>query len=237
MYWKALEGGSIAEIAAKNGTQGLVSRAVFQFGPFSRGYQTFALFLIGLWAGRRRLLEDPAGNAAFWARLLRWCGWLTLAIPLIAGALFAAGKALGVGSGGGEAQSADMLSLPAVIGLGVYDLWNFVMMGFYVALFVRLFQNPGWRRRLLHFVPVGQMALSCYVLQSVLGSFLFYGVGLGLLGKVGNAVALLLGIAAFGAQMALCRWWLERFRFGPLEWVWRSLTFLAWQPWRRSRTP
>jgi uncharacterized protein len=81
---------------------------------------------------------------------------------------------------------------------------------------------------------VGRMALTNYVLQSVLCSFIFNGYGLGLYEKVGAAGLLGFTLVIFIFQIWLSNWWLVRFQFGPLEWVWRSLTYLQKQPFRRK---
>jgi uncharacterized protein len=84
------------------------------------------------------------------------------------------------------------------------------------------------------FAAAGQMALTNYLTQSVVLSFLFYGYGLGLFGRLGPAEAALIGAALYAAQLALSRAWLRRFRFGPAEWLWRSLTYGRLQPMRRG---
>lgn len=69
------------------------------------------------------------------------------------------------------------------------------------------------------------MALSCYIGQSFIGILLFYGVGFGLGTTFGLIHAELVALAAFLVEVVLCRLWLLRFRFGPLEWIWRMLTY------------
>jgi uncharacterized protein len=130
----------------------------------------------------------------------------------------------------------DFTSWPMIAGLAAYDLWNLVMTAFYITLFVRLFCRPGWGERLRHFVPVGRMALTAYVGQTVAGSLFFLGLGLGLLGTVGNAVTIPVAVALFAVEMVGCRWWLGRYHYGPLEWLWRSLTLLRPQRFVRART-
>ncbi|MCM3741080.1 DUF418 domain-containing protein [Oceanobacillus luteolus] len=80
---------------------------------------------------------------------------------------------------------------------------------------------------------VGRMALSNYILQSVVCFLLFYGVGLGLYHSVTPAVSVLIALIIFGLQIILSKWWLLRFRFGPLEWVWRSLNYKQRQALRK----
>ena len=76
------------------------------------------------------------------------------------------------------------------------------------------------------------MALSNYVTHTFLGITLFYGIGMGLAGSMGAFYLLLLALGIFAGQILLSHWWLSRFRFGPAEWLWRSLTYGKRQPWR-----
>jgi uncharacterized protein len=106
------------------------------------------------------------------------------------------------------------------------------MAAFYLAAIVLLSQRPAWQRRLSHLGPVGRMALTNYLTHSLIYLLLFYGFGLGLLGRVGATLCLVLSVAIFAAQILFSSWWLRRFRFGPAEWLWRSLTYGSRQPMR-----
>ena len=236
-HWQALASGDVLAVARSNATDGFRGKWEFQFGLMGRGYQTFALFLLGLWAGRRRVFEDVAAYLDRWRRLRRWAGWSSLALPLLAAALFVAGRALSgggavAGAPAGATEMPDFTSWSVIAGMCLFDIWNGIMTIFYVSVFVLLFQRPRWQPRLLRFAAVGRMALSSYVLQTLIGASIFFGFGLGLLGKVGNGVTLPAGAALFVLQMWACAFWLERFRFGPLEWLWRSLTWLRVEPFR-----
>jgi uncharacterized protein len=234
-HWRALAAGDVPAIVRLNATTGFRSKWEFQFGVVGRGYQTFGLFLLGLWAGRRRLFEDVEMQRRLFVRLWRWTGALTLLLPLIGGVLFVVGQAMG---GGQPQQPAgtlpDTSSWPVVAGLGLFDAWNNAMTLFYVASFALLFLRPRWQPRLLRFGPAGRMALSVYVSQTVIGVLIFFGFGLGLLGRFGNSVNIPLGLAVFAMQVWASGLWLARFRFGPLEWVWRSLTWFRLEPLRAS---
>lgn len=76
----------------------------------------------------------------------------------------------------------------------------------------------------------GRMALTCYISQSVIGIVLFYGLGLGLGTTFGLVTIELTAFIVFCMQAVLCRWWLGYFRFGPLEWLWRMLTYGRYFP-------
>ena len=82
--------------------------------------------------------------------------------------------------------------------------------------------------------PYGRMALSNYVLQSIIGTFLLYHWGLGWLGTIGNTQTLLIALGVIVFQVMMSTWWLNRFHYGPLEWLWRSATKLSWQPLFRN---
>jgi uncharacterized protein len=104
----------------------------------------------------------------------------------------------------------------------------------YGALILLALERERSRAILAHLAPVGRMALSNYLLQSVICSLLFYGFGLGLYDKLGSAAGALLAVAIFAAQIELSRAWFTRFQFGPVEWLWRSLTYGRSQPMRKT---
>jgi uncharacterized protein len=60
---------------------------------------------------------------------------------------------------------------------------------------------------------------------------------LGLAGRIGSTAAVLIVVIGYALQIALSAWWLDRFRFGPLEWLWRAVTYGAWPPIQRASTP
>ena len=72
---------------------------------------------------------------------------------------------------------------------------------------------------------VGKMALTTYLLQSVILGFIFYGYGLGLFGKLGERTGACIAIALYAAQVLFSHWWLKHYRFGPFEWLWRRLSY------------
>jgi uncharacterized protein len=92
--------------------------------------------------------------------------------------------------------------------------------------------RPAGRRLLAPLAPVGRMALSNYLFQSLVCTTIFYGYGLGLYGKVSPLAGVGIAVAVFAAQVPLSRAWLARFRFGPMEWLWRSATYGSVQPLR-----
>lgn len=104
----------------------------------------------------------------------------------------------------------------------------------YVCLVILICRDALWRARLHRFAAVGRTALTNYLLQSVIGTLIFYSYGLGFFG-IGPAVLLPLTFLIFAAQMYASSWWLERYRFGPVEWLWRRLTYKGALPMRREK--
>lgn len=98
----------------------------------------------------------------------------------------------------------------------------------YACLLCSIWLDNERRKRLRHFAPVGRMALSNYVGQSVICTLIFYGTGLGLGGTMGPTLYLPIGFVVYGLQVVASRLWLDHFRFGPLEWLWRMLTYGEW---------
>ena len=107
----------------------------------------------------------------------------------------------------------------------------------YASLLCLLWLSPRWHGLLQGFAPVGRMALTNYVGQSVICTLIFYGTGLGLGGRMGPTLYLPIGFAVYIAQIFLSRLWLNRFQFGPLEWVWRMLTYGSWVPLMKPVNP
>ena len=95
----------------------------------------------------------------------------------------------------------------------------------YAAGILLLLQRSRWRVWLGVFAPLGRMALTQYLLQSLVCTWIFYGFGLGQYGRMPLDLALALGVLLFALQVVSSRWWLARFSIGPVEWLWRRLSY------------
>jgi uncharacterized protein len=95
----------------------------------------------------------------------------------------------------------------------------------YACILLLIWQRPRGERLLRPLAATGRMALTTYLTQSVVCTLLFYNYGLGWYGSVGVSGCFLLTLILFACQMVASTWWLARFRFGPVEWVWRTLTY------------
>jgi len=104
----------------------------------------------------------------------------------------------------------------------------------YVSLFMLSFQTHAGKKLLSVFAPVGKMAFSNYITQSLIGNFVFLGAGLGYMGQVGPLYFTIFGIIVFAMQIVISSIWLKYFNYGPLEWLWRSATYGKWQTMRKK---
>jgi len=179
-----------------------------------------AIFLLGLYAGRRRIFHDTLAHLPLIRRVQRW----GLMIGVAGNAAFAAGGSFNP-SPTSVAQNVGRLCLVVAAP---------ALMLFYASSLILLTQREAWRRRLAPLAAVGRTALSNYLLQSLICTTIFYSYGLALFGKVSPSLGLLLTITIFLIQIPLSVWWLRRFQFGPVEWLWRSLTYWQRQPMRVS---
>jgi uncharacterized protein len=223
VYWNAVKTGSLKDVFYQNATRGAAFKTEVQVNFFGRAYQTFAIFLLGLMAGRTRFFEDLDQKTKQMRRALWWCVGVQVGLIAVMALLF------GV-------FHLDKISEKAAtfIGVGTYDVSNLLQTGMYIFGFLLLFQNkPWWRRQMLKLAPYGRMALTNYVMQSLIGTTLLFGFGCGLLGDIGATATLGIAIVVFVAQRYFSKWWLERYKFGPLEWLWRSLTFLKIQQFKK----
>ena len=120
----------------------------------------------------------------------------------------------------------------------ILDLWNyagaiFVSIG-YAALIILAVKHGALSGLRGALAAVGQMALTNYLLHSIVASVLFLGWGFGLAGQFDYAEQLAVVVTTWAVQLALSPVWLARYRFGPAEWLWRSLTYWQRQPLRRE---
>lgn len=188
--------------------------------PFA-GWFILGVFLIGAWLLRSGAIVEPARHQ----RLFR--GLVFAGLP--AGvALALTSASIGTSFAGGESE------LPMLRAMLPMLLANLLMALGYVGAIVLALQSPRWARRLAILAPAGRMALTNYLLQSVVGTLVFHGYGLGLYGEVPRAWQVVFVAGVFAIQLAVSAWWLERFRHGPAEWLWRSITYLRPQPMRRG---
>ena len=186
--------------------------------------QVFGKFLLGYYAGRRRLLQNAADHLGLYRKLF----WLGLAVGVVCNGVWVMTDVL-IEQKQLETQSGWMLPARLLIYLGAIAL-----AAFYLSAIVLLYQRETWKKRIGVLAPVGRMALTNYLAHTAFYLLIFYGYGLGLMGRVGTGFCILLSLLIFGLQIAYSGWWLDHFRFGPMEWLWRSLTYAKAQAMRKQ---
>jgi len=192
-----------------------------------RPAKVLALFLVGLWVGRRRLYANLDEAAPLLRRVAAW----GLAVGLSANALMAWLDGQGVLYGAPPDYAGTGLGLLQVTAYAV----GVAPLGVaYAALFALAWGSARGRRAVGWLAPAGRMALTNYLAQSFIMIAVLFGAGLGLIGRIGPTVIWPLAFAIVVGQAALSAAWLTRFRFGPAEWLWRSLTYGRAQPMRRT---
>jgi len=166
------------------------------------------LFMLGLLIARRGILFDIASHRP----LLRRVVWVALPVGLVLSVLRA-----GFAGGWDPGMPWAAIVTAAYLGLPLMALG-------YVAAFALLLQlRAQWLVRLL--APAGRMALTNYLASGVLGTLAYHGYGLGLMGQLSMAQMNLLAVAIFAALLAFSHAWLRWFRYGPVEWLWRTLSY------------
>ncbi|MCH9692886.1 MAG: DUF418 domain-containing protein [Gammaproteobacteria bacterium] len=181
--------------------------------PFYIHYCATALgrFMLGAWIFRQGWLQNTSTLRPVFRR------W--------AGILIGTGVAL-VLAGMGISQFSEALAFS-------FDpLPQLVLALGYAAAIVALCRSERFRNAMRGVAAVGRTALTNYLLQSLIYVFVLFGFGLGLLNVLGATLCFALAVAFFAVQIWASGWWVTRFRFGPVEWLWRSLTYGKRQPFR-----
>jgi uncharacterized protein len=207
---------SILERVGSSAKGALTGNLVFLAGRWAdlfftaRFPKVLGMFVLGLWTVRAGIALDPSAHRSL---LVRWSRLgLGLGLPLNLIAAWAAEQWPYLPpSGGGllgvvmQAVGVPMLALgyAATIGLLMVDGWRCVRV----------------------MAPVGRIALTNYLMHSIICVVLSYGYGFGLWWRVGAAKAMAIALAIVLIQIPLSHWWLSRYRFGPVEWIWRRLTY------------
>ena len=226
-YFTLLRSGTIWSIFQSNASEGMIMKTNFQIGIISRGYLTFAFFLAGLMLGRMRFFEHTSDYIPKLKKAIKWSLGLIIIIIAAAATLF-------LTQNPSETEGLD--SWFVMIGMTLYDLLNLSLTVIIFSLFIILYQKASVARFLDLFAPYGRTALSNYFFQSVIGTIIFYGWGLGLLGEIRLIYCFIFALIVMSLQMYLSYLWLRFFRYGPLEWLWRICTYTRFFPIRKERT-
>lgn len=178
------------------------------------GFSLYAisLFSLGMWTWRSGVMQNLPDHRPILKKICAWC------LPI------------------GFAANFYVATVNSLVRPGHISYWAWasnslmfigahVLSAGYITGLALIFLDERRRRILLPFAAVGRMALTDYLMQSVCMTLLFYHYTTGLYGRVGPAQGLAITIVFFALQVALSNWWLRSHRFGPMEWLWRGMTY------------
>ena len=217
-YGRAVSQGTYAEMVANRVEIFVRTNSAVDWNPYLARYlPIFSMFLLGLYAGRRGIFQNLPAHLPFIRKLM----WWGLGLGLVANLVHV---------GGHELSRLNVYSLSYSVIEGTLYVGAPALCFFYASAIILLLQREAWQKRLGPLAYVGRMALSNYLLQTLIFTTIFYSYGLGL--QIQSALLLPLTIVVFCMQIVLSVWWLGRFQFGPMEWLWRSLTYGKFQTMR-----
>lgn len=178
--------------------------------------QTPALFLLGMWLGRKEMFIHSEKSIRFWKNALAIAAGAAVSFYIL------------------KASASPLLSQTTWVshfGIATGLPFNFAMMTIYVSIFVLCWfaaSDKGYRFQRIT-ISFGRMSLTNYIFQSIIGVTIFYNFGFGLYNYCGGALSFLIGVAISATLIILSNKWLESHRQGPLEWLWKKLTWLPGQ--------
>jgi uncharacterized protein len=219
-YFKVITQDNFLEMCRGN-LLGTYDKLVYQINS-GRLLITFGFFLLGMWVGRLGWFNSTE-IAQQKARLLFGKSWkailLLIALGIVGGVSFGVAKV--------DIEKTPWAQYPFIV---LFNFINIALTLLYITSIVLLMNKEKWIKRFAPLAGIGKMALTTYLTQSIVGVFLFFHVGFGLFGKTTPAQNIGICMVIFALQIIFSTWWLKRFYYGPVEWLWRSATFLKWQP-------
>jgi uncharacterized protein len=171
-----------------------------------------ALFLLGMWVWRAGIVQHLEDYKAVLQRVCAWCIPVGVAVNLYVATVNAVVPHDKVSM---WAWAAGVLWLPG----------SHILSAGYMSGLALLYLRTDWRKVLLPFAAVGRMALTDYLMQSVVCTLFFYHYTTGFYGRIGPAWGLVPTVIIYAGQVVFSNWWLGRYRFGPMEWLWRGMTY------------
>lgn len=193
--------------------------SIFWSWENGRFFQASSLFMLGMLVGRKKLFITSTVSKVFWKKALLYA--VVLFVPLFSSKFFIFEMI---------ERKATMSSLLIIV-----TSWsNLAFMVVMVSTFILIYQNKSVHNLLSKLIPFGKMSLTNYIMQSVVGAFIYYRYGLGLVEYTGATYCLLIGIALFFMQLSFCNWWLKKHKQGPLEYLWHKATWISFRKKRNN---
>ncbi|MDD3036653.1 DUF418 domain-containing protein [Bacteroides sp.] len=217
---------SFFKSAKTNLTTGFVRKLNYQFGLNGRGYITLALFILGLVVGRLRFFEGVEINKKRNVLLFTFFSLTAFILSLIPLQEVSFRMLI----------SGTELSPAMLASMALKDIQTVLFSGALALGFISLCQVKNIGKHLKTIIPYGRMGLTNYVTQSIVGGIMFSMWGLGsIFGSWGTTEVFVLGLVVYIMQAIFSTYWLKHFLYGPLEWLWRSATYLKIQPFKKKQ--
>lgn len=201
-------GGSYGEVTAQRARDA----AWILYGYLAIGPQMLGMFLVGFYVARRGILSDLENHAGLLRQVFLW------------------GLILGVVGNGLYATLIQDLpriepSLTLLVAMSGYAFGTPAFAFAYAAGLALLFRDPSCANRLHPLAAAGRVPLSNYLAQSIISTLVFYGYGLGFFETTGRLAEIVIAFTLYALLVALSVWYTSRFRYGPMEWIWRRWTY------------
>lgn len=177
------------------------------------------IFILGYWLVSSGIMKNYREHSSAF-KITAWVGIGMGLVMETAGLLVA------------QHPVANQVMLIQGVGQTLFFIGQFVMTVGYFGLIMRLLSHDKWHKRLSVFSPMGRMALTNYISHSIILTSIFYGYAGGYFGEISRAPQMLIVFAIIAFQLVFSRWWLNNYAFGPLEWLWRCLSYKKLQPMR-----
>jgi uncharacterized protein len=190
---------------------------IFFFFP-----NVLAMFLVGMVFAKKKVFEDLGANMVFFKRLLI----ISMPFALLGNWLYA--------TYAGEA-SYIMFDWDMVISLFGHALGGPAMSFVYISIIAHCYHKGYYRKLTNAIAATGRMALTNYLMQSVIATTIFFSYGLGLYGKVNYWQGMILTVGIYILQVFWSPLWLRKYKYGPTEWLWRTLTYGKKQPMKLGK--
>lgn len=224
---------SFIETVKENLTSKTIGKLKFQFLLSSRGFVTLALFILGFIVGRIRFFEVV--NARRKRNIILFAGFLLASIIIeLTGRQIRPESPINLIE---HIVTGVEIPLIAIITTTLSDFGSLLQSGVYALGFIILYQTRGIGKYLDMLSSYGRMGLTNYEVQGVVGAILFSMWGFGnIFGRWGSTQLFLFGLIIYAFQIIISNYWMKHFLYGPLEWLWRSGTYLRWQPIKKNRS-
>jgi len=199
--------GTVRQILAQNWVEWKHALPALGFAIYAT-----ALFLLGMWVWRSGIVQKLDEYKPVLKKVCAWCLPIGLAVNLFTATALAV-------------MPRDRFSFLGFFTQILYFPGTHILAAGYVSGLALIFLDEDKRRMLLPFAAVGRTALTNYLMQSVICTLFFYHYTTGLYGRIGPALAFVPTVLLYSVQVVISNQWLKEFRFGPMEWLWRGMTY------------